>query len=69
MNFLNRAKSLKKNRKLAFEKHFLAMFELASKLGKASDDWNPDGQLFRNLLNETVAKGDASNPHDFTLYA
>ena len=46
-----------------------AYFDEAAKLCKASNDADNFGGLLilQDLLNERVAKGDASNPHDFNL--
>ena len=44
-----------------------AYFDEAAKLCKASNDADNFGGLLilQDLLNERVAKGDVSNPHDF----
>ena len=52
-----------------FESQILALFDIAAKLCKASEDaYNQGGwQIFKDLLNEWVAKNVASDPYDFIV--
>ena len=53
---------------LTFKNQFFVKFDEAAKLGKATEDaYNQeDWLIFKDILNEWVSKGLASDPHDFT---
>ena len=57
-----------KIRKIHFESQILALFAEAAKLGKTSEDAYNRGRwlVLKDLLNEWVANGVVSDPHDFT---
>ena len=54
-------------KKTHFESQILALFDEATKLCKASENvYNPGGWLIlSDLLNQRVAGGVASDPHEF----